>query len=130
MANREIELHDSCVERIEPADGRIVLWLSAYMHESEGRPGRDKGTGWTLPARLVVEDGTFDRPFASPSLWILNGHVAVGNRLFDNGIPLPFDERGHIRLVFSGAEGELAISGTRVYLEPTGTATYVEESPW
>jgi hypothetical protein len=127
VVNREIELHDTRVERIENADGNIVLWMSAYMHVSEGRPGRDRGKGWELPARLIIENGKFDHPFSSPSLWVTEGHIAVGGRLFDNGIPLPFDEHGEIRLFLSGAEGELVISGDRAYLEPTGPAVYVEE---
>ena len=127
MANRKIELHDTRVERIERTDGSIVLWLSAYMHESDGRPGRDGGTGWRLPARLVIENGEFGRPFSSPSLRITDGHVAIGDCVFDNGLPLPFDKHGEIRLFLSGAEGELLISGDHAYLEATGPAVYVEE---
>jgi len=126
--NREIELHDTRVERIERTDSKIVLWLSAYMHESDGRPGLDRGTGWSLPARLVIENGEFDHPFSSPSLWVTDGYIAIGDGVFDNLIPLPFDEHGEIHLLFSGAEGELAIHGSRVCLEPTGPAVYVEES--
>jgi hypothetical protein len=125
--NREIELHDTRVERIEQADGNIVLWLSAYMHESAGRPGRDQGTGWNLPARMVIENGEFEHPPASLSLWITDGHIAVGDCHFDNFIPLPFDEHGGIRLLLSGAEGQIAIRGDRAFLEATGPAVYVEE---
>lgn len=127
--NREIELHDTRVERIERTNGSIVLWLSAYMHESEGRPGWDRGTGWNLPARLVVENGEFERPFSSPSLWVTDGHIAVGECLFVNLVPLPFDAHGEIRLFLSGAEGEIVIKGNRVYFEPFGPAVYVEEFP-
>ena len=125
--NREIEFHDTRVERFEQADGNIVLWLSAYLHESAGRPGRDRGTGWNLPARLVIENGELDHPFSLPSLCVTDGHIAVGDRLFDNAVPLPFDEYGEIRLLLSGAEGQVAIRGNRAYIEPTGPAIYVEE---
>ena len=125
--NRAIELHDTRVERIERADSTIVLWLSAYMHESDGRAGLDPGTGWSLPARLVIENGEFDRPFSSPSLWVTDGHIAVGDGIFHNAIPLPFDEQGEIHLLLFGIEGELAIHGNRVYFEPTGPAVYVEQ---
>jgi hypothetical protein len=97
VANREIELHDTRVERVERADGNIALLLSAYMHESDGRPGLDRGTGWSLPARLVIENGEFDRPFSSAVLWVTEGQIAVGDRLFSNRIPLPFDEHGEIQ---------------------------------
>lgn len=127
MANRGIELHDTRIERIERADASIILWLSACMHESDGRPGWDRGTVWSLPARLVIENGVFTRPFSSTVLWVIDGHIDVGDILFDNSIPLPFDEHGTIRLFLSGAEGELVISGNRACLEPTGPAIYVEE---
>lgn len=127
MPNREIELHDTRIERIERADSKIVLWLSAYMHESDGRLGLDRGTGWSLPARLIIESGEFDQPFSAPSLCVTDGQIAVGDCVFDNVIPLPFDEQGEIRLLLSGAEGQLAIRGKRAYLEATGAATYVEE---
>jgi hypothetical protein len=129
VPNRVIELHDTCVEGIEQVHGRIVLRLSAYLHESEGRPGIDRGTGWTLPARLVIENGRYDRPFVSHSLWVIDGHISIDDSLLDNCIPLPFDKRGRIRLFLAGAEGELAISGDRVYVEPMGPAVYVEEFP-
>ena len=127
VANQEIELHDTRVERVERADRSIVLWLSAYMHESDGRPGRDPGTGWSLPARLIIENGELDHPFPSPRLWVTAGQITVGDRLYDNCIPLPFDERGEICLILSGAEGKLAIRGNRAYLEPTGAAVYLED---
>jgi hypothetical protein len=58
---------------------------------------------------------------------VTDGHIAVGDRLYENCIPLPFDEHGDIRLLLSGAEGELAIRGKRAYVEPTGPAAYVED---
>ena len=127
MANREIELHDTRVERIEQAGSNIVLWLSAYMHVCDGRPGWDKGTGWNLPARLVIENGEFDHPFSSPTLWVTDGQIVVGDRVFNNALPLPFEEHGEIHLLLSGAEGTLAVRDNRVYLEPTGPAVFIEE---
>jgi hypothetical protein len=124
-----VELHDTRIERIESTEGAIVLWVSAYLHESEGDPAVDRGTGWSLPARLVVEGGEFAIPFLSPSLWITDGRVSVGDRLYENILPLPFDNRGEIHLYLSGAEGEITLRGSRIFLEPTGPAVYVEESP-
>jgi hypothetical protein len=129
MANREIELHDTRIERIERVDGNIILWLLAYMHESEGRPGWDRGTGWSLPSRLIIENVNFDHPFSSPSLWILDGSITVDDHLFENCMPLPFDMCGKIHLFLSGAEGKLVISGDRAYFEPIGEPVYVEEFP-
>ena len=93
----------------------------------KARGGR---AGITEPAgafpRLAIENGTLERPFASNSLWITEGHIDVGGRTIDNGLPLPFNESGHIRLVLSGAEGELVVRGDGAYLEPTGPAVFIE----
>jgi hypothetical protein len=129
VANRIVELHDTRVERIERAGGTVVLWMSACLHESDGRPARDRGTVWNLPARLVIENGDLDRPFPSQSLWVTDGHIAVGDRLFDGCLPLPFDESGAVRLCLSGPEGQLVVWGGRAYLQPTGEPTYIEEFP-
>lgn len=129
MPNRAIELHDTTVERVERAGGNLVLWLSAYMHESEGRPGQDPGTGWILPARLVIEHGEWERPCSSGSLWITEGRITVSGRLYDNLTPLPFDERGQVYMSLSGAEGEYIISGERAHIEPAGEPRYIEKFP-
>jgi hypothetical protein len=107
----------------------IILWMEAYLHESNSVPGIDRGTGWSLPARLVIENGTLDCPFLPTSLWITDGQVTIGDRLFDNVLPLPFDERGDIHVQFTGPEGQLSISGNRACVEDTGPAVYVEEFP-
>lgn len=127
MPNRAIELHDSRVERVEQAADSIVLWLSAYMHESDGRPGWDRGTGWSLPIRLVVENGKFASPSPPPALWILDGDIAIDDRRLENVLPLPFDERGDICLSLNGEAGEIVINGSRAYIEAIGQAVYVEE---
>jgi hypothetical protein len=127
VPNRQIELHDTRIDRIEHIGGSIVLSMLAYMHESDGRPGWDRGTGWELPARLVIEDGRFDRPLSGASLEISDGLIIVDERRFENLIPLPFDEHGYVRVFLAGAEGRLTITGHRAYIEPTGQAVYLED---
>lgn len=110
-------------------DGSLALWLSAYVHESASRPGLDLGTGWSQPVCLTLENGRLEHPFAASSLWITDGYLTVSDRVFDNVLPLPFDERGQIYLFLSGPEGELVIVGQRALLELTGEALYVEDFP-
>ena len=62
-------------------------------------------------------------------LEISDGQILVLERAFDNLLPLPFDERGSIRLRFTGAQGELVISGDRVYIEQAGPEVYLDEFP-
>lgn len=57
MTNRLIELHDSDVLDVTLDGDDVVIAMSAYVHESEGRPGIDAGTGWTQPVRVTVIEG-------------------------------------------------------------------------
>jgi len=51
-----------------------VLRLTAYVHQSEGRPDQDRGTGWTQEADLRVGMATLiEAP--TTSLWILDGAI-------------------------------------------------------
>jgi hypothetical protein len=127
MANRSIELHDTRIERVERAERTTILWMSAYLHESEGQPGRDRGTGWTLPARLVIENSEFECPLPSSSLWVIDGRISIADRVLENMMPVPFDEHGEIRVHLSGSEGEIFITGNHAYLEPIGPAIYIED---
>ncbi len=55
MANRVIEIHDSELKSIVLSKGEIVLELSpAYIHQSEGRPATDAGTGWLQDAIIRI----------------------------------------------------------------------------
>ena len=48
MPNQAIEIHDSELESLVVSEGHVVLdFSSAYIHQSDGRPGVDAGTGWT-----------------------------------------------------------------------------------
>jgi len=45
--NKSIEFHDSTLSKITQVNTTIILHFDkAYIHQSEGIPGIDKGTGW------------------------------------------------------------------------------------
>jgi hypothetical protein len=58
--NAAIELHDSQVVAVESATGTIIVWLAAYVHRSDGRPGFDPGSGWSQ--RVALEFGGTEVP--------------------------------------------------------------------
>jgi len=54
MPNWAIEIHDSEIDSIAVIGDYVVLnFSSAYIHESEGRPGFDEGSGWTQRTSIV-----------------------------------------------------------------------------
>jgi hypothetical protein len=106
----------------------LVLRLTAYVHQSEGRPDQDRGTGWTQEADLRVGMATLiEEP--TTSLWILDGTIEVGGRLFDNLLPIPFDHQEPVVVRLSGVEGTLRATGSSASLALLGTPVFVEEVP-
>ena len=99
MTNRAIEIHDSDLEALVVSDGMITLnFESAYIHQSEGAPGTDAGTGWTQPIVIrlhgnVVNGGLREMPC---SLW--DGQLILNGTIHDNLIPIPLNVEGEIEL--------------------------------
>jgi hypothetical protein len=125
--NQIIELHDSTVVAVRESQGEVQLDLEAYIHVSEGRPGIDPGTGWTMPVRMTIASATVVRAFEGDSLWIIDGAITVGSTVLDNECPVTFDVADEIEIRFSGGEGSLTVVGKGLRVEPTGDAEYVEE---
>jgi hypothetical protein len=129
MTNRLIELHDSDVLDVTDDGHDVVIAMSAYVHESEGRPGIDAGTGWTQPVRITVFEGRVVRRHEGDRLWIMEGVISVGDETFDNMMPTHVIANGDVKLVFSGAEGVLDVVGAGIRVEVTGEAVFVEGFP-
>jgi hypothetical protein len=129
MTNRLIELHDSRVLDLTDDGDHVLIAMSAYVHESEGRPGIDAGTGWTQPVRITVFEGRVVRRHQGDRLWIIDGVIRVGDETFDNMMPTDVLADGDVKLVFSGAEGVLDVVGAGIRVEVTGEAKHVEDFP-
>ncbi len=126
MANLAVELHDSSLLTTSWSGRDVVLSMSVYLHQSTGRPGNDVGTGWTQDAELRI--GTATLVVAPPQpLWILDGMVQVGAHVFDNLLPIPFDQQGQVVVRFSGANGKLEVTGVSATLILLGEPTFVED---
>jgi hypothetical protein len=87
VTNRLIELRDSRVLSVTLDGDGVVIAMSANVHESEGRPGIDAGTGWTQPVRVTVFEGRVVRRHEGDRLWILDGMLTVGDETFNNMMP-------------------------------------------
>ena len=89
--NREIELHDSTLSKVETNQTNVTLSFDrAYVHCSEGTPGIDIGTGWSQKIDLILRQvATVKVPDDLPND-ISDGYIIINGNKLDNMIPLPF----------------------------------------
>ena len=99
MSNRIIELHDSEIAVIFYwTDDAILIFSHAYIHQSDGVPGRDPSSGWSQRAELVIENANgIDVDMRWPQE-IYKGSLHLGSETLENTIPIPLDYRGDITI--------------------------------
>jgi hypothetical protein len=118
------------VSQIDLVDGVASVHFShAYIHKSTGTPGRDRGTGWSQEALLILSEveslGSMPR---LPNM-ISEGFLEVGG-IKHQLIPLPFRRKVSARLSLVFVDGtELEIIGNRPLVELCGAPRYLEEFP-
>jgi hypothetical protein len=131
LKNRAIEIHDSVLDVLSLDNGDAVLhFFHLYIHETEGVPGIDAGTGWSQQGKLTIDDATVDGSISELPRDLWDGHVVMGGRISDNMIPIPLSYVGKVelRLEAWGAVSEVvSIRGRGAKLELIGQAEYVEE---
>ena len=125
-----LELHDSRVSQIELSDGVASVYFShAYIHKSTGTAGRDRGTGWSQEARLVLSDVKAIGTMPPLPNTISEGYLEVGG-VKHQLIPLPFRRKVGARLCVVFMDGtQLEIVGNRPFIELGGSPIYLEEFP-
>jgi hypothetical protein len=125
VANRALDFHESEVLAVRHEGKDSIVHLEAYLHTTEGRPGKDPGTGWLQEAQLIIGEGRVSRQ--CDALWILEGRLEVDGEIYSGLLPLPFERAGLVRLELSGAEGTLAITGRGARLVLLGEPRLIEE---
>ena len=125
-----MELHDSRVSQIDLSDGVAAIYFShAYIHKSTGTPGRDRGTGWSQEARLVLAEAVASGPLPVLPNTISEGFLEVGG-IRHELIPLPFRRKVDAKLNLVFVDGfQIELMGKRPYIELLGTAIYLEDVP-
>jgi hypothetical protein len=131
--NQMIELHDSNIA-VSWFDygSAIIIFSHAYIHRSEGEPGKDSGTGWSQRAELVIGEAV---EIKLPPAWpckIYDGFWELNGVVHENEIPLPFVGEGKVRLKLDIADGDdnfmsVEFVGKDAQLTLLGEARYVEE---
>ena len=127
--NRAIELHDSRVSSIgSDGDQITLLFEPAYIHESEGRPGIDGGTGWSQRCQLRFASASMEGTLPELPCDLMGRDLIIGAEVYGNLIPVPREILGAVSLRLRFYPGcETTISGASLALETLGTPRFVEE---
>jgi len=132
MTNRAIEIHDSQLQSITISAGDVVLdFSSAYIHQSDGRPGIDAGTGWTQHVVIRIRGDVVSGSLKELPCDLWSGYLILNGRHSDNLIPIPlsFDGNVELHLTSGFAEEFVRVRGNRATLELLGEPHYVEQVP-
>lgn len=131
MPNRAIEIHDSVLAELSFVKADVELHFSSvYIHESNGVPLRDAGSGWVQKAVLHILNARVKGVFSEFPVHLSDGQVVMGQNILDNEIPLPLNHKGafELQLVAWRREKEvLTITGSGAELRLLGEPRYVEE---
>lgn len=129
MPNRAMEFHDSTFDGVERGGADVSLRFSAaYIHQSEGKPGVEAGSGWVQELRLHISEASLSGEILGLPCNLWGGSIQLDDERFDNCIPIPFDYRGRIEVNLE-QDGKLTIIASRLRVETLGEAKYVEEFP-
>jgi hypothetical protein len=97
--NRAIEIHDSILAAVSFFQGEAQLHFSSvYIHQSEGVPGRDAGSGWVQQATLRRSDARVNGTFSEFPVALTGGQIQLGQCILDNEIPAPLHHEGSCEL--------------------------------
>lgn len=126
--NRRVEIHDSHLVSVIRESGFVVLRFDpAYVHESEGSPGVDPGTGWIQTVEVRVVNGALQAPVRDVPSDAWDGWVMTGQVRHSNGFPLPFEFQGPVELWLELRSGaEVIVRGDGIVASALGDPEYVE----
>jgi hypothetical protein len=130
MPNRSIEIHDSILASVSFSQAEAQLHFSSvYIHQSEGVPGLDAGSGWVQEAILRIHDARVDGVFSEFPVDLTDGQIHMGESILKNQIPVPLRHKGpfELRLQAKWQEATVSFTGSGAELELLGEPEYVEE---
>ena len=131
MPNRAIEIHDSVLASLTIEVGHVILnFSSAYIHQSEGRPGVDAGTGWTQQAVIRIRGQVASDALTKLPCGLVDGYLELDGQEFDNEIPIPLSFTGDVELALTSEfEETIKIRGNHIALGLLHEPEFVEKFP-
>ena len=130
MLNRMIEIHDSSLESLTVEVGHVVLSLSAYIHQSEGRPGVDAETGWTQHAVIRIRGEIDSGSLTRLPCKLVGGYLSLDDQQSDNLVPIPLSFTGDVELGLTSEFAEtIKIRGNHIALGLMHEPKFVENTP-
>jgi hypothetical protein len=127
--NNSIEMHDSVCLSIEADDsGRGSVLLDAYVHRTEGDPGRSDGEGGTQRIRMRLGSLMVRGVVGELPADIYHGSLTVGELTLNNMIPFPATHVGPILLhmMLSDDARIVEVLGRNVSIEAEDEFQFVE----
>jgi hypothetical protein len=129
VMNAAIEFHDSDVTAIELAGDSVVVRLLAYVHRSDGIPGKDAGTGWTQAVEMVFAGGVVEDQPTSLPCGLYDGQVSGGAEL-DGMVSLPTSIKSTVRFeALTSCSEQLTVRGTGLEVVPVAEGKFIETFP-
>ena len=129
MQRRAIEFHDSELVFVRREGRDLRVRVAAYVHVSDGEPGRDSGTGWIQDVDFFLRDAHVEVPAPGGTLELADGRLRIGDQLLENLVPLPFEDVGTVKLELGGIGGKFCATATSLSLLEAGEARFVEDVP-
>lgn len=126
--NRALELHDSRLRSTNVDASGVHLQLIGYVHQSDGRPGIDAGTGWLQGVELSVW-GPGPDVMRIHSSSITDGELRIDDNRYAGLVPLPLEQTGSVRLQLRLEGWTLSLAGHRISVRTVGEAEFVETFP-
>jgi hypothetical protein len=123
-----MEIHDSWLQKVTRAGNAMIFQFEAYIHESNGEPGVDEGTGWIQPLAVELSNADVEGNIPHLPCDLSDGHMKLEGRRLENVIPIPLDRVGTVEIRLESKRGEsLLVRGDSVKVTILGNARFIEE---
>jgi hypothetical protein len=129
--NRAIEFHDSTLKEVKIEGSNVkICFDKAYVHQSDGVPGLEKGTGWEQKINILLYEASVEKcPDDLPND-IDTGYIIVNNQKSINLLRLPLQCEGEIEIVLFTIYGkELRVKSKKLQTQELDKAIFLEDFP-
>jgi hypothetical protein len=127
--NVAIEMHDSACVAVEVnTEGQGFVLLDAYVHRTEGDPGRASGEGGLQRIRVKMGSMTVSGSVGELPAYVYKGSLTVGETIQDNMVPFPaeYSEAVRLKMMLSDDARVVVVCGSGASIDAEGEFRFVE----